>query len=354
MQGVSSQRELILGAKEIAFELLSSNSPIVIASHSDFRYEILQEADISYIEPKHDQAKINFLMDILSKHDIRVVHAGAVGHGLIHYQADLKSLGVRLIAGACSEQDFEIADNKSAFTNLMCEHQLDVVPAILIENQSRLEEALSSSPFSTFGANLCIKPVRGIYGLGFWRFKPDAPMNQHILNPNINVINPQAYIQAMKLSNNFKPQLIMPYFKGAETSVDMIVDEGQVIFAIARIKESKYQKISLNCDAIELAKKCAQLLKADGLINIQTINDESGKPWLLEANLRPSGGVCFSKASGINIAKVFFDYFYMGLTKEAILTKYTPLFKEVLIKVDSCAIPLLDNNSTNTIYHETL
>lgn len=338
MQGVSSQRELILGAKTALASHSPSHTIQVMASHSDHRHEILQAADVRYLEPKTGQDKYHFLKALIAKYPLKLIHAGAQGSHLIAYKNEIEALGVRLVAGALTEQDFDTADNKSKFTQLMLNNDLDVVPAVTILDIGTLKAALNSPPFSALTSGLCIKPVYGIYGLGFWRFKEDAAMNQHILNPALNIINPAAYVQAMAQVDNFKPHLLMPFYNGAETSVDMVVDKGNVIFAIARTKESKYQSISLEGKPIVLAKRCAQLLNADGLINVQTINDAEGNPKLLEANLRPSGGVCFSKACGINIAEVFFDYFYLGLTQEAIKAKYTANFREVFVKVDSHAI----------------
>jgi predicted ATP-grasp superfamily ATP-dependent carboligase len=45
----------------------------------------------------------------------------------------------------------------------------------------------------------------------------------------------------------------------------------------------------------------AAKLGLDGLVNVQTKADGNGVPHLLEVNTRPSGGVGFSAAVGINL-----------------------------------------------------
>lgn len=340
MQGVSSQRELILAAKSI----FATHNPkgdknhfLVLASHSENRPEILSTADRSFIEPIDVEDKKELIATFIEKHNIKIIHAGSKGKSLIHLVDYYESLGARLICGAGKIDDFVLADDKFLFTQLMQANDLPVVPAKLITDAQQLKMAIE---LNHFGDNmpLCIKPVKGIYGLGFWRLRNDTPRNTHLINPGINTIHPEAYISGMSEADKFEPQILMPYYNGDETSVDMVVDKGNTIFAIARIKSGKYQKLSLHNKAIDLAVKVAKLVNAHGIINVQTINDPKGEPLLLEANLRPSGGVCFSKHSNINIAEIFMDYFYFGATANEVQEKYIPRFNGVTLKVDSHAL----------------
>jgi len=58
-------------------------------------------------------------------------------------------------------------------------------------------------------------------------------------------------------------------------------------------------------EAFELGKACAEVMQADGLINVQTRNNSDGKPVLLEINMRPSGGICYTRATGVNLPGLF-------------------------------------------------
>jgi predicted ATP-grasp superfamily ATP-dependent carboligase len=51
----------------------------------------------------------------------------------------------------------------------------------------------------------------------------------------------------------------------------------------------------------ELARAVVAELKLDGLVNVQTKEDAAGNPVLLEVNTRPSGGVAYSAAAGVNL-----------------------------------------------------
>ncbi|MNY66496.1 carbamoyl phosphate synthase-like protein [compost metagenome] len=52
---------------------------------------------------------------------------------------------------------------------------------------------------------------------------------------------------------------------------------------------------------MDVARAVIAELKLDGLINVQTKADAAGNPVLLEVNTRPSGGVGYSAAAGVNL-----------------------------------------------------
>lgn len=58
-------------------------------------------------------------------------------------------------------------------------------------------------------------------------------------------------------------------------------------------------------EAIELAIDCARLMNADGMVNVQTRHNAEGKPLLLEINMRPSGGIGYTRHSGVNLPGLY-------------------------------------------------
>ncbi len=73
-----------------------------------------------------------------------------------------------------------------------------------------------------------------------------------------------------------QPMVLMPYLPGPESSVDMLVEKGKVIAAVARRKEGSVQHLHQSGAAFELAKSSAELMQADGLVNVQTRCDHHG------------------------------------------------------------------------------
>ena len=138
----------------------------------------------------------------------------------------------------------------------------------------------------------------------------------------------------------FHKQVVMPFLAGMERSVDIIIDQGVVIAALGRCKQGEVQHFEVSGVAFDLALTCARLLGADGLINVQTRDDADGTPYLLEANLRPSGGICFSLSSGINLAALFAQYFLGSLSVEAIQAQVKARFTPAQVRSTSTVLHL--------------
>jgi len=150
-----------------------------------------------------------------------------------------------------------------------------------------------------------VKPVTGIYGMGFWRFDDSISPMAAFTHPDSRKVHPEMYLHALERQASFEPLVLMPYLPGPEYSVDMLVEQGHVIAAVARRKEGALQYLEQSGQAYELAKACAQLMQADGLVNVQTRNNEQNLPVLLEINMRPSGGIGYTRHSGVNLPGLF-------------------------------------------------
>ncbi len=46
-------------------------------------------------------------------------------------------------------------------------------------------------------------------------------------------------------------------------------------------------------------------MNADGMVNVQTRHNAEGKPLLLEINMRPSGGIGYTRYSGVNLPGLY-------------------------------------------------
>lgn len=137
----------------------------------------------------------------------------------------------------------------------------------------------------------------------------DAHTLSFFNNPDSRQIHPDVLIESLRRAQqageSLPLQIVMPWLAGPERSVDMLVENGRVIAAVARRKEGSVQVFEQETPAWRLAVACAETLHVDGLINVQTRNDAEGHPVLLEANLRPSGGIGYTAFSGINLPGLF-------------------------------------------------
>lgn len=340
MEGLSSQRDIIIAVTE-ARQLLGQSFRI-IASHSGNRPEITSVADISLVEPKDDDERLDFIKSVVLEYDVIAIQAGRNCRWMEAHRQEIEELGVSLTTGATRLDMHSIADDKIKYANYMIQHGLPMVPSIQINTIKELESELNLK--GDAGELACIKPVVGIYGIGFWILDSSVSPMAAFNNSDDRRVTPKMYLAAMEQQKTDKlpePMVLMPYLPGPEHSVDMVVENGEVIAAVSRRKEGALQYVEQSGEAFELAKLSAQIMQADGLVNVQTRDDVSGKPHLLEINMRPSGGVCYSLSCGINLPGIFAIRKLGLVSKETAMNMGVDGFKSSVIRSVSGVITLV-------------
>lgn len=328
MEGLSSQRDLIQGIR--AFASLKQTDVTVIASHRNDRHEILSQADIALIEPQEAVDRLAFILATVKKLGVKAIHTGRHAAWFEAHRAAITASGVTLTSGSLYPAMFALADDKVAYAHVMEKAGLPVVPSLRVESVDALRALIARSPFSSKA--LCVKPVKGIYGMGFWQFDESVSPMAQFINPDSRKVNAHVYLHALEQAGEFEPLVLMPYLPGPEYSVDMLVEDGAVLAAVGRRKEGSLQYLENHGEAFELAKACAHLMKADGLVNVQTRNSASGKPLLLEINMRPSGGIGYTRLSGVNLPGLF-AFRQLGLmSQQAVLDEAERAFAPAVVR----------------------
>lgn len=329
MEGLSSQRDIICGINDHSISGTKTNV-MTYASHRHARNEILSVAHVSLIEPADPNDKLSFISDVIKKTNINAIHVGRNCRWFESHRADIEAFGVTLTTGATAVETFDLADDKVTFATYMAQNGLPVVPSVRVSNVKELSELMASSPFPE--QVLCVKPVTGIYGMGFWRFDDSATFSAPLNNPDNRRINPAQYLAALAACETFDPLVLMPWLPGPEYSVDILADKGKVLAAIGRRKEGAIQYLVNSGDAFDLACRCAAVMKADGLVNVQTRNDTNGHPLLLEINLRPSGGIGYTRHSGVNLPGLFAWHKLGLLSQDAVKSDAVRCFSPAAVR----------------------
>ncbi|MCG8707267.1 ATP-grasp domain-containing protein [Brenneria sp. 4F2] len=345
MEGLSSQRDIILGIKE--FFKNTNKTVTVIASHRHNRNEILSLADIALIEPPDDEQRLDFIAATVKQFGVQALHTGRNCQWFEAHRQDIESLGVSLTTGATSAAMFALADDKVEFADTMQAHGLPVVPSQRIDSADQLRRQIVSNRQAGDDKKLlCVKPVSGIYGMGFWRFDDSIAPMAAFTHPNSRKVHPEIYLHALERQEAFEPLVLMPYLPGPEYSVDMLVEKGDVMAAVARRKEGALQYLEQSGSAYELGKMCARIMQADGLVNVQTRDNDQGEPVLLEINMRPSGGIGYTRHGGVNLP-AFFALRQLGLMNASqVKSLATESFSPAVVRTMTDVIrynPILDN-----------
>lgn len=297
LEGQASQRDIIMGVRDAL--------PVgtkVFASHRHERPEITNLADESFVEPLERAERIQWVIDTALANGIKIVVAGRVGGAYEVHRPEFDQAGLTLVTGGTSTRTFELVDDKSLFTAEAERAGLACVPAITVTNA---DELASAYQILSAQGEVCIKPVVGIYGQGFWRFKENIDPFRCFANPDAREVSFNTYLQLYKMEMDRPAMLVMPYMAGSECSIDMVCEGGKVIEFVGRRKSGVHQTFERDTAAVHLALKAAEHFGCDGIVNVQTRDDAAGVPHLLEINARYSGGIGYTRATGINLAGIF-------------------------------------------------
>ncbi|MBX8541526.1 ATP-grasp domain-containing protein [Pseudomonas cichorii] len=297
LEGQSSQREVIMGAREAL-----PDSVRIIASHRQDRSEITGQADIALQEPRNNAERIDWVLETARELGVKVIIAGRVGSFYEAHRERFVAEGFDLVTGGTSMQTFINVDDKSLFTAAAEQAGLACIPGISASNTEELQAAYET--LSRTG-EVCIKPTVGIFGHGFWRFKAGVDDFRCFANPDARETSFEAYLNAYRQSDDRPPMLLMPYMPGSECSVDMVCEQGKAVAFVGRRKQGMNQTFERDSEAVRLAVQAAEHFGCDGLINVQTRDDADGKPHLLEINPRYSGGIGYTRETGINLPGIF-------------------------------------------------
>lgn len=298
LEGPSSQRDVVLNARAALHPEIT-----VYASHSQRRPEITSVADVALVEPRDSAERVQWVLDEASMRGIKVVHACKALEAFEAQRDWFHSAGIDLVTGVTNAKRLEI-ESKTIFTEQCQAAGLPVVPGIEVRTADELQEAYGALR-SESDSRICIKPVTGIYGAGFWVFDETADTFRSLAYPDSRRVRFEVYRDLYAQSDRIEPQLLMPHFPGDEVSVDIVMHKGQAMSWVGRRKLGLYQEFEIDGPAVELAIAAAEYFQLDGIVSAQTKDNAEGVPHLLEINLRYSGGIAYTSLSGINLAGVF-------------------------------------------------
>lgn len=294
-ESFSCQRDLILNLKR------SSIAPRlkIYAAHSAHRAEILTVADVALDTTPKGSDALAWTLQQCQQHQICLVFVGK--NGILYESArpQFEAANITLITGALSAEAHQILDDKFQFSQICQQQQLPVTPAYFFQDAQQLKHSYAQAAQDYPEAKLCAKPVKGVFGHGFIRFKETADFHGLFRLPlEITLEN---FIAQYTLLDTKPAYILMPFLSGHECSVDIACHQGKIISLSTRIKEAYRQKLFLNGDCDAICHQLVKLFNLDGLINIQFKQDEHGAWHILEINARPAGGFSYSMHTGRNL-----------------------------------------------------
>ena len=328
-EGQSSQRDMLESLQVLKNQSIMPFT--VIASHRDDRQEIFEFADKVYLEPvlakdevlniESNLERWQFVLENAKQNKVKVLLTGRNGIDYEAHREAFTAAGMRLLTGATSVAALATIEDKFAFMQHCHAHDIPVAQAWRFDNTAELRALLAEHSHQL----LCVKPVTGIFAQGFWRLDSEKESDEqydsfeHLYFTEDKKINTAQFIAAYDNSQMIKqrpiPMLLMPYLSGREYSIDVVCEHGEVLAAITRYKTGKIQHIGYDESVMEVVIPLIKAFGCDGIISVQTKQNDEGQHCVLEINSRPAGGIGYTTHSGVDLTQIGFSY-WLGLTKK--------------------------------------
>ncbi len=245
-------------------------------------------------------AYVDWCLEFCRKQRIDIFVPGREATLLSAHHDRFLDAGTRVLSAA-TPQKLQLIHDKAGF---YAETQLPQAPVAefrRFENLAGFDAAWAE--LRPRHAKLCIKPSRGIYGIGFAIVDEERSAAALLLGGVEYHIGYQDLRRGLGEMGDFRTMLLMEFLEGHEYSVDCVGDQGRLVTAVARRKlpqAGSGQLIDMRPEIIEATAKLAADYGLNGIFNVQ-FREAAGKPRLLEINPRMSGGIGMACAAGPNL-----------------------------------------------------
>jgi hypothetical protein len=214
--------------------------------------------------------------------------------------------GVRVHLTADAET-LDLLDEKAAFTASLAGDPF-VCPTLVATTVAEFEAAVAV--LAAGGAAACVKPVRGVYGAGYWTLDADSAL-KHLADPDARRIAVEVYAAALRRAEERGEGfalLVMEHLPGLEASVDIVADHGDILLAAVRTKlDASRQRIETHHPLIAHAAGLVARHRLNGGVNVQYKQDRNGAWRILEINARAAGGASYCDEVGIPFCATWID-----------------------------------------------
>ncbi len=213
--------------------------------------------------------------------------------------------GIKVCVSAI--ESLMIANDKGCLLNRLKKIGLPVPVFSIIHEANEFYDACIKAGYPS--RTICFKPTKANGSRGF-RIIDNTKDRGKLLfeeKPNSLYIELEDAQNILSSMSTIPELLVMEYLPGREYSVDMLVDNGQVIYCIPRLRIAMNGGISTRCvvennhEVIGYCHVVAEHLNLHGNIGIQVRYSHEEEVNILEINPRLQGSVVACAAAGVNL-----------------------------------------------------
>ena len=235
---------------------------------------------------------VDWCLAFCKEHGVDVFVPGKAKEQVAGHKKRFEAIGTKvLVAG--SEYTMRLLDRKDKFLALT-EGVVPTAPWQVFQTRAEFEAAWTAMGEGKQGG-LCVKPVQGIYGSGFWRLSTDIKSTQLFSKTTL----PVEQFKARMGSGLPERWLLMRYCADDERSVDCVAHKGTLVAAVVRRKTVHgLQEVENNPQVMAYAAALIKRFRLSGLVNVQ-FKEHEGVYYVLEINPRASGGSGMAYFAGV-------------------------------------------------------
>lgn len=269
---------------------------------------ILQMVDVLYQVPSaNDPAYIDRLLEICKKEKVDVIlpFMSAELLPLIDRQADFAAIGVKI--SVSDRRSVEITTNKYRFYAFLRENG---IPTPRFAQITKVEELLSACEACGYPQNaVCVKATELSGSRGIRIVRPGVSRYDVLFNekPNSFYTTMEELESTLRERPEMPEMMAMEYLPGMEGSVDLIAENGRILYMAYRESTVNLHSIPQagelkdNPEAYAIAEKVIAALGLTGSADLDFKNDADGRPVLMEINPRIAATMRIFKEGGLNL-----------------------------------------------------
>ena len=269
---------------------------------------VLQMVDEVYQVPAADDAGyIDKLLEICKKEKVDVVLPFMSSEliPLIDRKAEFEELGTKV--SVSDRTSVEITTNKYRFYQFLKNKRISVPRFSLVKKANDLIQACEECGYPKNA--VCIKATELSGSRGIRIIKPDISRFDILFHekPNSFFTTLDDLMSTLKEKDEMPEMMAMEYLPGMEGSVDLIADDGEILYMAYRESTVNLHSIPQagelknNPEAYEIAKKVIGALGLTGSADLDFKNDAMGRPVLMEINPRIAATMRIFKEGGLNL-----------------------------------------------------
>lgn len=269
---------------------------------------VLQMVDVSYsVSKANSENYINELLSICKKEKVDILMPFMSNEllTLIEKKAEFEKIGVKI--SISNRESIEITNNKYKFYKFLEKIGIKIPRFAQVE---KVEDLLTACKFCGYPDNaVCIKATESSGSRGIRIIKPNVSRFELLFNekPNSFYTTMEDLISTLKEKEKMPEMMVMEYLPGSEGSVDLLADNGKILYMAYRESNINLHSIPQeatlvkNEEAYKIAEKVIEELKLSGNADLDFKNDADGYPVLMEINPRIAATMKIFKVGGLNL-----------------------------------------------------